>query len=264
MLDKNDVKNIDFSFLKDSNSKRIQISNFSHFTYATRWHWQLFDRYDEELFGKKLNLDEVDLKRYQDLLVFTFIKDYIPEGSRILDVGGGISRLLSYFSQQYECWNIDKLEGIGNGPKGIGNRNYKLVKDYMGNFNEELPDNYFDLVFSVSALEHVPQEDSVFFQNIIDDINRVLRPGGYSLHLFDIVFNEGKIRNINKLIYHMFLNQKTINSFIHPNKIFSGYDLFFLSEMAYNKIWKKVTKKSYQEFGMPTSVNILWQKSFYN
>ena len=193
--------------------------------------------------------------------MFAFIKDHVPPGSRILDVGGGISRVLNHFSDQYECWNIDKFEGLGNGPKKQKTGKYRLVNDYMGNFNPELPDDYFDLVFSISALEHVPQEDSVFLQNIIDDMDRVLKPGGYSLHLFDIVYKEGKLRVFNKFMYHLFTTVDTINPFIHPNKVYSGYDLYFLSESAYVDVWERITKIPFKVFGQPTSINALWQKS---
>ena len=156
----------------------IDLSDFQKFTYARRSHWQLFDGLDVEFFGNQMNLDEHQLKVYQDLLVFAFIKDHIPPGARMLDVGGGMSRVLNFLCKTHECWNIDKLEGLGSGPKDIGQTPYRFVRDYMGNFNPELPDNYFDFVFSISALEHVPQDNPAFFDQIIDDIDRVLKPGG--------------------------------------------------------------------------------------
>ena len=57
-----------------------------------------------------------DLKVYQDYLTYCFILRNVPPGSRILDVGGGDSRVLKFLSKEYECWNADKCEGLGNGP----------------------------------------------------------------------------------------------------------------------------------------------------
>jgi ubiquinone/menaquinone biosynthesis C-methylase UbiE len=131
----------------------------------------------------KLTLGNCDLKVYQDLLTFSFIKQNYDRPIKMLDVGGGTSRILEHFKKEHECWNIDKLEGVGNGPLGqdVQTEEIKFVFDYMGNFNKELPDNYFDLVFSISTLEHVPLNDTEAYGNILKDINRVLKPGSYSL-----------------------------------------------------------------------------------
>jgi ubiquinone/menaquinone biosynthesis C-methylase UbiE len=115
----------------------------------------------------------------------------MPVGSTILDAGGGYSRILSHLKNDYECWCIDKYEGLGNGPKDLpgGDVGYRTVIAYMGNFNSDLPDDYFDLVFSVSALEHTPL-DAQNVINIIEDINRVLKTGGFSLHCLDMLIDK--------------------------------------------------------------------------
>lgn len=238
----------------------IDLVDFQSVTFARRSHWRLFEGLDIELFGAKMDMDAHQLKVYQDLLVFQFIREYIPPGSRILDVGGGISRILNYFSKTHECWNIDKLEGLGNGPKDMGKVDYRLVRDYMGNFNSELPDNYFDFVFSISALEHVPQDDPTLFDKIIDDIDRVLKPGGYSLHLFDVIFKRNGFWT-NKIIYRIFERVNTINNFIPPEEIRDDPDLYCMSEDAYNKTWFHATQKPYLEHGRPSNLSILWKKA---
>jgi len=243
----------------DRISPRIDLANFHHFTYARRSHWPLFEGRDAELFGARMDPDIQQLKIYQDLLVFTFIKDHVPPGSRILDVGGGLSRILKYFARTHDCWNIDKLEGIGNGPKDIGSVPYHLIRDYMGNFNPWLPDNHFDFVFSLSALEHVPEDNPALFDRIIDDINRVLKPGGYSLHLFDVIFKRNGFWT-NKFIYHIFDRVKTVNRFIPPDEIRDDPDLYCMSESAYNKTWFKTIQKAYLDHGRPSNITILWKK----
>lgn len=236
------------------------LKNPCYLTYAKKSHWQYFENLELKLFGSRKNMEEVDLKTYQDLLVMRFIEDFIPAGSRILDVGGGNSRLLRHFHQTYECWNLDKLEGVGNGPKSLPDIPYRLIRDYIGSFNQELPDGYFDFVFSVSALEHVPIEDQKNWDSIIEDINRVLRPGGYSFHLLDIVFRfDGEIW-MNGIGQRMFEKVRTINSYFPPQGVVDDPDLYFLSKTAYENIWSKNVSESYEEFGRPSSMNILWQK----
>ncbi|MBN1224347.1 MAG: methyltransferase domain-containing protein [Candidatus Aminicenantes bacterium] len=235
--------------------------DFSDFTYSKKSHFELFDRndYDLELFKAKFDPSRHPVKRYQDLLVFSFIKQVIPPGSRILDIGGGNSRILRYFKDGYEGWNIDKLEGCGHGPLKIDTSAFRFVQDYIGNFNTDLPDDYFEFVFSISALEHVPQDDPALFQRILEDINRVIKPGGFSLHCFDIVIRENKVWS-NDLLTTIFRKTKTLNAFIPFEHILNDPDIFVLSRKVYNKNWLPRTHKTYEEFGKPLSYNVLWKK----
>jgi tetratricopeptide (TPR) repeat protein len=158
----------------------------------------------------------------------------------------------------YECWNIDKLEGLGNGLTSVNATGYRLVEAYMGEFTEELPGHYFDFIFSISALEHVG-DDKKTFQNICLDIDRVLKPGDYSLHCFDVVLKKDEVWT-NQLLPHMFENFETINSFIPLDQLKYDDDLFVMSKQAYIRRWQHITKKPYEEFGEPVSYNILWKK----
>jgi ubiquinone/menaquinone biosynthesis C-methylase UbiE len=239
---------------------RIDPDRFEDFTYARRSHWTLFEGYEKELYGRKQNIDKVNLKVYQDLLVFAFIRDHISAGSRILDVGGGDSRILEYFASTYDCWNIDKLEGVGNGPKIMREVPYRLVHDYMGSFNTELPDNYFDFVFSISALEHVQPQKNEVFDPILADIDRVLKPGAFSLHLFDILFKPNGCFWTNTIVHRIFEKKDTLNTFVSQETVRDDPDLFFLNKRVFDKYWKKIVGKSYDEMGRPSSLNILWRK----
>lgn len=233
--------------------------NFDRFTYARKPHLRLFKGLDVKLFGMPRNPEQEQLKVYQDLFVLRFIEDNIPPGSRILDVGGGKSRILEHLSGDYECWNIDKLEGLGNGPKEIDNLSYRLVRDYMGNFNTDLEDDYFDLVFSISALEHVPQDDEGWFECIVEDIERVMKPGAFSLHLFDVILKPDFYWT-NKFTDYIFENINTINKPVTPDEMRADPEFFAMSEQAYNRTWLHTTKRPYAQHGKPSSLNILWRK----
>jgi ubiquinone/menaquinone biosynthesis C-methylase UbiE len=237
----------------------VKAEDFSRFTYAKRSHFDDFGKLDRELYGEKRDSDNCDLKAYQDLLVLAFINANVPPASRLLEVGGGDSRIIDHLKTTYECWNLDKLEGHGFGPRTIREEGFRLVRDYIGSFNRLLPDGYFDLVFSISVLEHVASQAESLFAEILGDINRVLRPGGMSLHCFDVLIGQGSMF-IHPLLRFFFDTQKTINAFVDPSVIMADSDLYVMSESAYRRYWQPATGKTYSQMGRPSSYNVLWYK----
>lgn len=235
----------------------LNADNWDAYTFSKRNHFDAF----EKLPGfNAIDPDKCDLKVYQDLLVFNFIKNNIPSGAKLLEIGGGNSRVIEALKNNYECWNIDKFEGNGNGPTAITDKNgFHLVLDYIGNFNSDLPENYFDGVFSISALEHVPENEETY-KNILKDIDRVLKPGGYSFHCFDVVLQR-ETTWTNGLLPFLFNKTKTLNDFIPFEDIPKEDDLYVMSKDSYEYYWHKYTDKSYEEFGRPLSYNIFWQKT---
>jgi ubiquinone/menaquinone biosynthesis C-methylase UbiE len=248
-----------YSLASDTCGLKITANNFSEFTYSKQHHFACFGDNDVELYGEKKDPGLCDLKVYRDLLVYTFLKEHIPKGSRILDIGGGDSRIINTVKNDYECWNIDKLEGVENGPSSLNVAGFRLIRDYMGNFNKELPDNYFDFVFSISALEHTPGDDKTN-SDIIKDINRVMKVDTFSLHCFDIVIGREEVWT-NKLLPFIFNQVKTINPFIPFSIMEKDPSVYVMSEEAYNRTWKSITQVSYEKFGKPLSYNILWKQS---
>ncbi|MFZ1320196.1 MAG: methyltransferase domain-containing protein [Ignavibacteria bacterium] len=231
-------------------------AEFENFTYSKKKHFKLFDldNFDIKLFGKKIDPSICDLKNYQDLLVFSFLVHNLPENAKILEVGGADSRILSYFKDKYECWNIDKMESTGKN----GRSDFKLVNDYIGNSNKELPDDYFDLVFSISVFQDSPNNISEKFKDLTDDLNRVIKPGGFSLHCFDVIFLYSFVWT-NDLLINLFETQNPVNKFVDFENMKEDEDLYIMSEKAYNKTWKSTVKQPYEGF-KPLSYNILWQK----
>lgn len=232
-----------------------------YITFSKRSHWKYFNGLDEQLYGKTVDMDDCVLKKYQDLLVLLFIIKRLKPGMRILEVGGGKSRILEHFADTFECWNVDKLEGLGDGPHDLPDVPYKLVRDYIGNFNNELKDGAYDFVFSISALEHTP-ENHITFKNIIKDINRLLKPGGYSFHLFDVVFKENGQMWTNGLVYEIFKNVETLNKYVKPADVKGDKEVYYMNKSAYDRTWLHSTKREYNDFGRPASLNILWQKPY--
>jgi ubiquinone/menaquinone biosynthesis C-methylase UbiE len=235
-------------------------ADYNEFTYARRSHIKLLEGKYITASEGVLDIDFCDLKAFQDGMITAFIDQMLVPGGKVLEVGGGNSRVLPLFAKRHECWNIDKFEGCGNGPLALPDAGYRIVRDYMGNVNRELPEKYFDLVFSISALEHVPDHPDLF-PRILADINRVLKPGGYSAHFLDIVFKHDGTCWMNAFTPWLFRHAWPLNAFVPPEAFLWKEDMYIMSGKSYNAFWRHITKKSRVEFGIPSSIAVFWRKA---
>ena len=114
---------------------------------------------------------------------------------KIIEVGGAYSLLPKYLAEKYEleAWIGDDF-GMATGDSiwsRWGNP-HDLEKKYpslnyiferFGTFSAKYPDAYFDRIFSVSTLEHIPYCHRL---PVFKDMHRCLKPGGLQLHTIDI------------------------------------------------------------------------------
>ena len=204
------------------------------------------------------NASTCDLKVYQDLFIYSFIKDHMPKGANILEIGGGDSRIIKTLMNDYKFWNLDMLEGAGHGPKEINlTHNFVLVQDNIGNFSKDLSADFFDLVFSISVIEHFP-EDEESLSNIIDDMKRVTKKGGYWVHCVDSIFFSDHIwihPMIPKMVNHV--DDYDIGEI--KKNIQHDKSLWVLPKFAYYTRWFQKTHKSSKSFGNPFSINLILQ-----
>ncbi len=234
----------------------MRIDEFNDFSYSRIDHFSSF--YILPI-HRKQSPKTCDLKVYQDSLVYTFILDNIPAGSRLLEIGGGESRIIHQLKDRYEFWNLDKLEGSGYGPKDLGEKNgFALVQDYIGNFSDQLPNGYFDLIFSISTIEHLPYEPAII-KNAIEDIYRLIKPGAYSLHCVDaLLFNDHYF--VHPLVSEVFKNGCIRHTRTTFQEVASDDKLWLLPRFAFYTRWFHLVKETLHNFGHPFSINLLWQK----
>jgi SAM-dependent methyltransferase len=238
--------------------RRLSPAKIVDFSYSKHSHFKLFRGQP----FRSYNVGDpdpaiCDLKVYQDYLIYCFIRWNVPPGSRILEIGGGDSRVLRHFSNEYECWNSDRCAGLGNGPVAFSSPHYRIVYDYVGSFNPELPDHYFDFVFSISALEHT-SEDETTRANILKDIHRVLKPGCPSFHCLDAIWRPAGWSWVNGLIPHLYNNAPLQTRSISPDEVMADPDAYVMSRAAYEANWQPLTKDPYEKFGHAFSYNLFW------
>jgi SAM-dependent methyltransferase len=125
-----------------------------------------------------------DLKHIQDVYSWNRLKDL--SGVKIAEIGGGNSRLLPFLVEKNRIFNIDRFEGAGNGPV-----EQKIIADvipcYIGHSKGFIEDEDFDVIFSISVIEHVPTEQ---LPNFFNDCWRILKPGGLMFHAIDCYLDD--------------------------------------------------------------------------
>jgi Methyltransferase domain len=128
------------------------------------------------------------LKSIQDVVAFSYL-----HGCRdmtIGEIGGGTSRLLPVLAKTNRCFNIEKFEGLGKGPTrehvipGV-----ETISAYVGSSRDVIEDGLFDIIFSISVVEHVKDE---LLPDFYSDCRRILKQNGLMLHLIDVYIDDDR------------------------------------------------------------------------
>lgn len=146
----------------------------------------LWDALDEGRLNELESKISYQLKIAQDLMIYSQLRE--TRGLQIAEIGGGDSRILRRLGRQNICFNIERFEGRDQGPEGeIVIENVKNINAYIGAFDSAVPDSAFDVMFSVSVVEHVDTEKLDSFHR---DLLRALRPNGIFLHAIDLYLED--------------------------------------------------------------------------
>ncbi len=113
--------------------------------------------------------------RFVDRAIKRFSGQRDPARLKVLDFGCGtgslVERLCELFYDAYgcdtvKCWSETSVA-------------HRLFEITVNPYRLPFPDDEFDAVVSISVLEHAANKHEVF-----EEVHRVLKPGGISLHLF--------------------------------------------------------------------------------
>ena len=126
--------------------------------------------------------------------IVTLIETFKPK--RVLEVGHGAGSFIFQIfkdNKDIEFWGLDDevkdsaVSAEDLEKMKIWNPHVKFVSGLLGANLKELPENYFDLVFSVSVIEHVPHEN---LDDVFKDTYRILKPGGIVAHSYDVFYSQ--------------------------------------------------------------------------
>lgn len=188
----------------------------------------LWDAWDRGLDNGLVSSGRFHLKTIQDLAVYAHLRD--SSGQTIAEIGGGDSRVLRILSKSNRCTNIEKFEGADGGPpKIIEIEGVTNILAFLGERSPKLPNAHYDVVFSVSVVEHVPSER---LSDFLDDGMRILKSGGLWLHAIDF-YLEDRPTDGQEARYSQYRNWMTDPRLKSIGPIFDG-PLKFSCDMATN------------------------------
>lgn len=166
--------------------------------------------------------------------------DYVEVGNRILDLGCGNGRYHQFFKdKKIEYTGIDYSEKLIE----IAKNKYPEAEFQVADaFNLPFPDNFFDRIFSIAVLHHIPSLE--LRQQFLKEAKRVLKPEG-------------------KFIL-------TVWKFHRPKEILLIFKFSVLSFLRLSKLdvrdilepWGKKIKRYYHCFGKKEIKNLIKEANF--
>jgi len=89
-----------------------------------------------------------------------------------------------------ELWGLDRVhDGVVSQADidqlKVWHPNVRYVEGLLGQNQSELPEGYFDILYSISVLEHIPHDE---LHAAFAEAFRLLRPGGIFFHSYDVYF----------------------------------------------------------------------------
>jgi hypothetical protein len=164
-------------------------------------------------------------------------------GKRILEVGGGNSRVLPKLKGN-QLWNVEKFEGVGNGPTSTQVIDgVTVIPAFMGEFHPSIPE--VDIIFSISVVEHIPFNQ---YPATFEDMTRCLKPGGIMYHAIDIPLADNVLPVARERI-RLLLDAVSDNNLLWHTRPSITPELTFSCDMATNSdlsmwMWAKVSEAS--------------------
>lgn len=183
---------------------------------------------DSETINKEINFYK-NMHKHQFKNIKRFCKNNLNSKPKILEIGyetGGLS-IFAFEKLGFQAFGIDNNhDGLVNSAINKVNRNKKLVNSksrfIVGDISREteFEENFFDIVYSVSVLEHIKNLCEAF-----KEMKRILKPGGLIIHNYGPYFshNGGHALGIPDCPWgHVMMNEKEFIKYIEDVRPFEA------------------------------------------
>jgi SAM-dependent methyltransferase len=203
-----------------------------------------------------LNGDLKDLQRPWALKVLLGLAR--GRRGRLLEIGAGepvVADLLARLG--HEVWIVDPYDGSGNGPTEYRRyaAQYTRLHFIREQFSDQTPGlkaGTFDCVYSISVLEHVPEQG---IPGVLAGMKRFLQPGGFSVHAVDHVHRgrgaEEHLANLRLLTEGWGCAEGQLTATLEAAT--ADTDTYFLSAESHNR-WRGGVP--YDQFPMRVCISI--------
>lgn len=166
------------------------------------------------------------------------MKERIKKDSYVLDAGCGTSPLPYYlYKKGLNSYGIDISQDLSKGwtiPKGIPHVNY----DIQDMCSIQYESNFFDIVLSVSVIEHMGMEKSI---QALSELTRVTKPNGYIGISFDLYLpkfsHTGYTHEEILSLINNTKNVKLITELSSPSPVIQKYHDKFSKEFPYDRLY---------------------------
>ncbi len=202
-----------------------------------------------------------DLKDVQRPWMIKAILASVPIGSKLCEIGAGEPFVADFLNRcGYELTVVDPYDGSGHGPTDFRTflssyPNIKFVRAKFGREVTQLSDRYFDAIYSISVLEHVPRTEVV---SVCQGIKRYCKLGGITIHAIDHVLRgNGDVYHLEHLLQYadsLGIPRESVEHLMKHCE--NDVETYFLSAEGHN-LWRGAM--NYESFPMRRviSVNLL-------
>jgi len=146
---------------------------------------------------------EFDQTRKTKWPEFEHFLEYVGNGAKVLDLGCGNGRLYdSLKSKKVDYTGMDLSSALIDRARA----NFPAARFKMGDMvNLDLPDENFDIVFSIASFHHLPGRK--LREKAVEEINRVLKPNGILIltvwNLFQWKYMVHIIKSAISFLFHL-------------------------------------------------------------
>ncbi len=245
-------------------SMTISPENFNEFTFSKKSHLDFFssNNYDFEFLGQRIDISNINIKKYQLLLIYSFIKQNVKPGANILEISDrNESEILNHFKYRYDCYKTTNVQELEK-KDAVKNRSVDGVKFGEIDKEVELKENHYDLVFCTSEYRNISEKGNIP-EDFLYNINSLIKPGGYSLLCFE---NIDSFKNIwvNGLFFTVFNyydeDIKIRNRYKNPAELAKDTELLYSFRDFSNKPYQVSKERIYTGKGNVFLYNILSKK----